>query len=217
VSTEKCDYDGARQLTDILFMKIHFVLIVLLALFLSACANKLPLKSVEFKTHQAALAPVTDWKFNGKLGIKTQSDSGSASIRWHQQSSAYDIQLHGPLGQKSIAIWGDHQEVSLKEKGKTIIKARSPEALIKKATGWNLPLTQLNYWVRGLPAPKTNIKQITPNTTGLIAQLEQSGWVIDYQSYHQIQHQNQLIYLPKKIVATHGDIRLTLVIREWTL
>lgn len=198
-------------------MKIHFVLIALLSLFLSACVNKLPLKSVEFKAHQAALMPITQWKMTGKLGIKTPTESGSANIQWQQESAAYQIQLHGPLGQKSIVIIGDLQEVTLKEKGKPIIKARSPEALIKKSTGWNLPLTQLNYWVRGLPAPKTKIKQITPNATGLIAQLEQSGWVIDYLSYHQIQYQNQLIYLPKKIVATHGDIRLTLVIREWTL
>jgi len=196
-------------------MKIHFVLICVL--FLSACANKLPLKSVEYKTHQATLAPITQWKMAGKLGIKTLEESGSATINWQQESVAYQIQLHGPLGQKSIVISGDANEVTLKEKGKPAIQARSPEALIKKATGWHLPLTELNYWVRGLPAPNLKIKQIIPNDTGLMAQLEQSGWVIDYASYHQVQHHNQLIYLPKKIVATYDDIRLTLIIRDWTL
>jgi outer membrane lipoprotein LolB len=217
VSPDKCDYDGARQLPDILFMKIHFVLILFTSLLFSACAHKPPLKSVEFKAHQTALTPINEWKMTGKLGIKTSAESGSASIHWQQNRAHYDIQLHGPLGQKSIAIVGDSHQVSLKEKGKPAMTARSPEALIKKTTGWNLPLTQLNYWVRGLPAPKSKIKQITPNAFGLIAQLEQSGWVIDYQSYHQIQHQNQLIYLPKKIVASYKDIRLTLVIREWKL
>lgn len=198
-------------------MKIHLVVILFTSLLLTACAHKSPLKSVEFTAHQSVLMPISEWKMSGKLGIKTPSDSGSASIHWQQKAAIYEIQLHGPLGQKSISILGDSHQVSLKEKGKPVMKARSPEALIKKATGWNLPLTQLNYWVRGLPAPKNKIKQITPNALGLMAQLEQSGWIIDYPSYHQIQHQNQLIYLPKKIVASYKDIRLTLVIREWKL
>ncbi len=196
-------------------MKIHVVVILFISSLFTACVHKPPLKSVEFKAHQAALTPINQWKMIGKLGIKTSAEGGSASIHWQQNKTAYDIQLHGPLGQKSIAIVGDSNQVSLKEKGKPATKAQSPEALIKKTIGWNLPLTQLDYWMRGLPAPNRKIKHIRANSLGLMAQLEQSGWVIDYLSYHQIQHQNQLIYVPKKIVAQHQDIRLTLVIREW--
>lgn len=198
-------------------MKIHSIIALLLLLFITACASQYPLKSVEFQTHQDSLLPIQQWTMSGKLGVKSQQESGSASISWQQNGSGYDIHLHGPLGQKSISITGDSHQVSLKEKGKPAMTARSPEALIKKTTGWHLPLSQLNYWMRGVPAPKAKIKKITPNSTGLIAQLEQSGWLIEYQSYHQIQHQNQLIYLPKKIVASLDDIRLTLIIREWKL
>lgn len=198
-------------------MNIQFLSLALLLLLLSACAHKTSLTSAEFNAHQTALTPLNYWTFSGKLGIKSPAESGSASIRWQQAQAAYEIHLHGPLGQKSLSISGDAQQVSLKEKGKPTVHSHSAEALIQKTTGWNLPVTQLTYWIRGLPAPKAKIKQITPNPTGLMAQLKQSGWVIDYQSYHQIQHHNQEIYLPKKIVASRQDIRLTLVIREWKL
>jgi len=198
-------------------MKIKFASILITLLFLSACVHKMPLKSVEFQAHQQLLSPINQWQFSGKLGIKTPLDSGSASIKWQQNVAAYDIQINGPLGQKSVHIEGDNKSVILKEKGKDAISAHSPEVLIKQVTGWDFPLTQLNYWIRGLPAPKTKIKQITPNNMGLIAQLQQSGWTIDYQSYHQLTLNDQLIYLPKKITAHYQDIRLTLIVHEWTL
>jgi outer membrane lipoprotein LolB len=198
-------------------MKIRFLFLISCALFLSACANKPHPRSIALSNHEANLASINQWQLSGKLGIKTPEESGSLSLRWHQQSDSYEISLTSPLGQKSFLISGDLSQVTFKEKGKPSITGRSPEALLKKTTGWNLPLTELNYWIRGLPAPKGNVKQITPNAIGLIEQLEQSDWVIDYPFYHSIQNQDQLIYLPKKIVIQHKDFRLTLVIREWKL
>jgi len=198
-------------------MKIRFFFLISCALLISACANKPHPRSIALSNHEANLASINQWQLSGKLGIKTPEESGSLSLRWHQQSDSYEISLTSPLGQKSFLISGDASQVTFKEKGKASITGRSPEALLKKTTGWNLPLTQLNYWIRGLPAPKSKIKRIIPNATGLMAQLEQSGWVINYPSYHSIQNHDQLIYLPKKIVVQHNDFRLTLVIREWKL
>lgn len=196
--------------------RLIFILIFLLTL-LSACAHRSTLKSVEFKTHQKTISPLNHWKLNGKLGIKTNEDSGSVNIKWMQEAASYDIQLTGPLGQRSIHIEGDNQQVSLKEKGKPEVRAHSAEELIREVTGWKLPLVQLNYWIRGLPAPDTKIKNIKDNGMGLIGTLEQSGWLIEYASYHHMNYKNQLIYLPQKVTARFNDFRLTLIVREWTL
>jgi outer membrane lipoprotein LolB len=205
----------AIQLSKMNYRPI-FILIFLLSL-LSACAHKTTLKSVEFKTHQETLSPLNNWKLSGKLGIKTTDESGSVNIKWTQAAESYDIQLTGPLGQKSIHIEGNNQQVSLKEKGKPEVRAHSAEELIREVTGWKLPLVQLNYWIRGLPAPDTKIKNIKDNGMGLIGTLEQSGWLIEYASYHHMNYKNQLIYLPQKVTARFNDFRLTLIVREWTL
>jgi outer membrane lipoprotein LolB len=197
-------------------MTYRLIFVVFLSTLLSACAHK-TLTSVEFKTHQETLSPLNHWKLSGKLGIKTPEDSGSANIKWMQQVESYDIQLIGPLGQKSIHIESNGKQVILKEKGKPEVKANSAEKLIQEVTGWNLPLTQLKYWIRGLPSPNIRINSIKDNGMGLIGSLEQSGWSIEYLSYHQLGYKNQTLYLPQKVTARFQDFRLTLIVREWTL
>jgi outer membrane lipoprotein LolB len=191
------------------------ILVIAFISFLSACAHKTP-TSVEYKTHQESLRVINRWQLNGKLGIKAPEESGSASIKWQQKVDAYNIQLAGPLGQKSIHIEGDNHQVVLTEKGKPPVKANSAEDLIKETTGWKLPLTQLNYWIRGLAAPDTKIKNVKENDRGLIGTLEQSGWTIQYASYHQVSYRDQTFYLPQKITAHYQDFRLTLIVRKWT-
>lgn len=195
-------------------MTYRILAIALLSL-LSACAHKIP-TSIEYKTHQESLTILDHWQLNGKLGIKAPEESGSANIKWQQQADTYDIQLTGPLGQKSIHIEGNKHQVTLTEKGKAAIKANSAEDLIRENTGWKLPLTQLTYWVRGLAAPDIKIKSLKENDRGLIGTLEQSGWTIQYLSYHQVNHQNQMLYLPQKVIAHYQDFRLTLIVRKWT-
>ena len=192
------------------------LLLIIIACLLQACVTRLPPQPVEFKQHQSQVTPVNQWQIKGKLGIKAPAESFSASIHWQQVKAHYVIQLHGPLGQKSLRIEGSPKLVTLKEKGKDPVSSSSAESLFKRTTGWNLPLKQLDYWVRGLPAPG-KIKAIAFNPQGLVEKLEQKDWLIKYEKYQAITHQGQTLYLPQKLIASHQDLRLTLLIRDWTL
>lgn len=197
-------------------MNLQLRLALFLCLFLQACATRTPLP-VELHQHQQELTLISHWQFSGKLGIKAPDESASASIHWQQTDKNYRIQLHGPLGQKSLSIEGNLKEVTLKEKGKPAISARNAESLLKRTTGWSLPLQQLDYWIRGLPAPSTKIQLIELNAQGLIHNLRQKDWQIEYSGYKPITYQARTIYLPQKLVARHKDLRLTLVIRNWII
>jgi outer membrane lipoprotein LolB len=171
---------------------------------------------VELREHQQQLTAIKDWQFSGKLGIKAPGESASASIQWQQTGTDYSIQLHGPLGQKSLNIEGNSKKVTLKEKGKTPVTARNAEALLKRTTGWNLPLQQLDYWIRGLPSPSSTIQSLQLNEQGLIKHLQQKDWKIDYSNYKSFDDQ-QSLYLPQKLIAHHQELRLTLIIRTWKI
>lgn len=193
-------------------------LLLLTLLLLSGCVHQGSLTPPQdVLEHQRQLQSISDWQLSGKLGIRTASDSGSASLKWDQQSANYLINLSGPLGQKRMIIAGAPGKVRLEQTGEPAQEAKTAEALIKKTAGWTLPVTQLAYWVRGVPAPALRITYLQQNDNGLIAQLIQGDWAITYSNYRDQTFNGTSLPLPGKITAEYKDVRLTLVIRDWRL
>jgi outer membrane lipoprotein LolB len=149
------------------------------------------------------------------LGVRSPSDSGSASLRWQQAPNSFFIYLSGPLGQKRMEIEGNTTQVELRQNGQPPLRAKSAEALIRKASGWKMPVNQLSYWVRGIPAPGARITRLEQNEQGLISLMQQAGWTLGYSNYQDQTLNDQTLALPGKITAEQGDIRLTLIIRTW--
>ncbi|WP_052417459.1 lipoprotein insertase outer membrane protein LolB [Cellvibrio mixtus] len=192
--------------------------LLLLILLTAACAHRPGLTPPEnVLEHQRQVQAIGHWQVNGKLGIRTADDSGSASLKWNQEAANYQINLSGPLGQKRMLITGTADKVRLEQTGEPAQEAKSPEALIKQQLGWTLPVTQLAYWVRGVPAPKGRINRLEQNSIGLIAQLQQGDWLVTYDNYSDQQLEGKTLPLPGKITAEYQDVRLILVIRQWQL
>jgi outer membrane lipoprotein LolB len=167
--------------------------------------------------HQRQLQAVGNWQINGKLGIRTANDNGSATVKWVQQNADYQINLSGPLGQKRMIITGTPGKVRLEQSGEPAQEAKTAEALIKKSVGWTLPVAQLTYWVRGVPAPKMRITHLEQNANGLLDRLHQGDWIITYSNYRDQTYQGLTLPLPGKITAEYRDVRLILAVREWQL
>lgn len=167
--------------------------------------------------HQRQLQAVEHWQLNGKLGIRTADDNGSATVKWVQQNADYQINLSGPLGQKRMIITGTPGNVRLEQSGEPAQEAKTAEALIKKSVGWTLPVAQLAYWVRGVPAPKMRITHLEQNANGLLDRLHQGDWIITYSNYRDQTYQGLTLPLPGKITAEYRDVRLILAVREWQL
>lgn len=198
-----------------------------LLLILTGCAHRGSFTPPpDLLRHQTQLQQIIQWEMNGKLGIRTADDSGSATVKWTQDASDYRIHLSGPLGQKRMIITGAPNRVRLEQSDSPPLEARTPEALIREAAGWTLPVTQLIYWVRGVPAPKLSISHLQQNDAGLIAQLQQGGWTLTYSNYRNVAYPapttadpaaTENFSLPGKIIAEHDEVRLILVIRDWQL
>ncbi len=193
-------------------------ILLLFILLTAACAHRTGLTPPEnVLEHQRQVQAIDHWQVNGKLGIRTAEDSGSASLKWSQEATNYQINLSGPLGQKRMVITGTPEKVRLEQTGEPAQEAKSPEALIKQQLGWTLPVTQLAYWVRGVPAPKGRISRLEQNSIGLIAQLQQGDWLVTYDNYSDQTFDDKILPLPRKITAEYQDVRLILVIRQWQL
>jgi outer membrane lipoprotein LolB len=199
-------------------MMLRYPLLLLVFLLATGCVHRGSLTPPQnVQEHQRQLQAIADWQLTGKLGIRTADDSGSASLKWAQQLANYQINLSGPLGQKRMIITGTPDKVRLEQTGEPVQEAKTAEALIKKSVGWTLPVTQLAYWVRGVPAPKLRITHLQQNENGLLDQLHQGDWIISYSNYRDQGFNGATLPLPGKITAEYKDVRLVLVIREWQL
>lgn len=193
--------------------------LLLTSLLLSGCAHQLPkapLISEDWPKHQAQVETLGKWQAIGKLGVKVPNNGGPMSLRWQQQPEQFTIDFTVPFGQ-NISIAGQANHVTLSEPGKDPISAKTAEELIRKITGWTIPVAQLTYWVRGLPAPSAKVTRFAPNAQGLIGELDQLGWKVTYGEYLSVNTGAGTLAMPGRITAEFKDIRLTLVIREWQM
>jgi outer membrane lipoprotein LolB len=203
--------------------RIGFYFLFMIVLLANGCSNQTRKPEIlsenqSWSTHLAQIVAIKKWQTKGKLGVKVPNDGGNASIRWQQQQGEYQIDLAGPLGMGKMIINGYPDRVTLTKSENLPQTAKTAEELLVKNMGWAIPVTQLAYWVRGLPAPKNKATNFKFNAQGLLSELEQAGWKITYGDYLTVMNaQAENVTLPGRIQAQYKDIQLTLILREWTL
>jgi len=168
--------------------------------------------------YQRTLQGVKLWQVQGKLGIRLPGDSGSLYFNWQQRPENFAIHLSGPLGQGASWIRGGApdsslQQVSLERGKQPPVYADNLEALMHSTLGWALPVDELYYWVRGIPAPDLPIEQINHDEAGRLARLQQQGWTLRFERYKTINSWP----LPGKIIAERDPLKLTFIIKNWKL
>lgn len=198
-------------------------LIVLFMLVLAGCAQtpKKPVTSIpstskhqhekSLKNHQQQVSSLNHWQAEGRMAAKRGQKGGNASFVWVQQGDNYQIKLFGPFGAGSVHITGSPQFVELREANGKTSRAQSPEMLLKKTTGLQVPVAGLRYWMRGIPSPQGQYQAQTFDNQGLLQHFSQQGWVIDYDGYQS----NQNLSLPSKLSLQNGDVKIKMVVTSW--
>lgn len=193
--------------------RFHLFSLALLAALLSACAGQQPQPPTAADSPAAQLQ---HWVIQGKLGVRSPGDNGSANLQWWQRSAQnYRIHLSGPLGAGATVINGTPAGVSLQRGSEPPIQARNPAQLTMQILGWPLPVAEMYYWVRGMAAPGIPVESQQQDNRGQLQNLQQAGWNLNFSNYL-----NAGPYvLPTRIVAetqqAAGPVKVTLVIKEW--
>ena len=195
------------------FRLFNIIFLVLLA----GCARQtkmnvpaVPVDAV-WEQHQQQAQALDAWSIHARVGVKTEEDSGSATLAWERSPLEFEVYLSGPLGQSLARLYGRFGEVTLEAPGRDPVIAASAEELLLRQTGWLIPFTALEYWVRALPAPYLDYG-LSFSEQGLPSHLEQNGWSVEYSRYTL----QKGISLPGRIRAEREGVRVTLIIREWS-
>lgn len=99
------------------------------------------------------------FNITGKIGVtmpandNTGTQGGSAFYAWGQENERFAIELIGALGIGKTNIEYNGQTATLVSEKTGTLTADNPETLLKRATGWQAPISQMPYWISGRPAP----------------------------------------------------------------
>jgi outer membrane lipoprotein LolB len=188
--------------------------LLLATALLSACSAIAPPAegNSDWTRQRDQLQELESWELRGRVNVRYDNESHTPRINWRQQNVEYRIRLWGTFNAGNTLIVGRPGYVSLENDGETV-DASSPEELILRQMGYELPISQLNYWIKGLPSPDSGF-QLSFNELNQLTTIEQADWTInlsDMRQYGQVS-------LPRRVELTRArnDIRLRFIGLNWT-
>lgn len=156
---------------------------------------------------------ISTWQIKGAIAINVPKEHFSSSLNWDQMGeNKYNVTLVGPIGSGSMMLNRENDEVSLQTSSGHRAVANNAETLMKQELAWSLPISNMFYWVRALPAP-TLPSTPTLDAYNHLVTLTQEGWTIDYLKYTSVDG----IDLPSKIFMNHADVHVRLIINQWQI
>ena len=190
-----------------IFSKFSLTLIATSTLVLTGCQQYTQPQAPSVSQIPEA---ANNFNLQGKIGVKTSGQSGSAFFTWVQQQDEFDIELSGILGVGKTQISGIPGQVTLNSAKTGLIQAETPEELLERATGWQAPITHLVDWVQAKPA--TTQAKISKDDSNRPIQFLEDGWTVDLSYNAQAQLPNKLIL--KQTLESGQENRITMVIQN---
>lgn len=170
-----------------------------------------PAEEVEGKPSTSA-ATVSSWEISGAIAARSNKKGWSASLNWVQQGiNKYKIRLFGPLGGGTVIVVKNGGVITYSD-GPKKITSKNADELLMQQTGIRLPVNNLYYWVRGLPAPGA-VQSSNIDKNHNLSTLNQAGYTINYSNYTSINN----VSLPGKMQLQGHGATIKVVIKHWKI
>lgn len=183
--------------------------LLLTSTLIAACATQQHATQLTQKSAQTFLQ--SSWQEQGMLSYHAGQKAFSAAYVWHNQKNQYTIQVIAPLGawHAELAVQ-PHRTATLRTSDGKIFQAENPVLLMEENLDWSMPVEDLRFWLSGIPAPNQpfTLRQTKAHDT---AHISQANWSIDYFGYQNF----HALRLPKKIILTHDDKKMILLIENF--
>lgn len=193
----------------------HATILVLCTLLLGCNSINAPPaeENSDWVAQRDRLQQLETWELRGRVDVRYDNDSHTPRIQWQQQVDTYRIRLWGSFNAGNTIILGRPGHVTMEQDGQ-VVSATSPEDLILEQLGYELPVSHLEFWIRGLPAPGSRAN-LEFNDLNQLVQLNQAGWTVTYSDPRLYGD----IALPARMELTRpeNDIQLRFIGLNWTL
>jgi len=184
---------------------------LIVTLGLAGCTTG-PIKPAEHPGNQARIREIGHWRLDGRIAVQTPKDAFQANLFWEHELQQDRLRVSGPFSQGVVSIVVQQDVVLIRDaSGQSRMSRDVPNAL-RKELGVAVPISNLRWWVMGVPEP-TAPGEPRYDTSGQLSSLRQSGWLIDFERFVPVQG----LSLPQKLSARGGDVKIKLFVDDWTL
>jgi len=163
-----------------------------------------------YRNRAEKLAAISDWGFVGKISLDDGEQGGSGKLRWDVQAEHSELDFHAAMGRGAWSLTIDPDRAVLRDANGLEQTATDVNDVVENRMGWRLPVTALQWWVRGLAAPGA-IEEEQFDSGGLLTSLRQFGWSVEYIRYDS----RGALALPTRLNATRENFRIKLAISKW--
>ncbi|MDF1795630.1 MAG: lipoprotein insertase outer membrane protein LolB [Coxiellaceae bacterium] len=194
------------------------IIAILAGVVLSGCVSLTPPTLSKQQTAYQKSAPLTreqklralkSWNISGAVSVKQPKRSFIARYTWRQNGDRYNISIHSNLDIASVKLVGNRSRVTLSSSDGKVVTSNNLNNLMQQQLGWRLPVNNLNYWIRSLPAPGSAKTQY--NSLGQTQKIQQGAWTVTYNRYQRIKG----VELPTLMNVSGHDLQLRLVVKQW--
>lgn len=198
------------------YIVITFAFFSTIILFINGCttlrlSSQKNISAYQTKSWQKryqVLSHISRWSIDGVFSIQQPGKTIIASYDWQQKAHNYDIRIYSSLNIYSVNISVRSGMVLLWCSPKERYTADTPEKLMQARLGWHLPVSNLCYWIRGIPAPGAYQANFDPYGHFII--LQQNGWYIHFSQYTHIGP----VDLPCILKLNSGQMVVKIIIRR---
>lgn len=198
--------------------------ILFISIFSVGCANRKtgPEHPVNLNSQLQRAADISAWSLRGKMAFISPESSLSATVNWNTDQLDFNFRLTNLLGITLVNLSFDGNQAVLKADGETY-EGDDPAYLIYQASGLNVPVNQLLFWMKGLPLRNDtftlNDKGLVQTLEGFCFQCEQ--WIVSYQNYMAVTNeQGEDVWLPRNVTLTSKydtNTKIKIKVYQWTI
>jgi outer membrane lipoprotein LolB len=159
---------------------------------------------------RAALEKLGRYGLNGRVAVAANGQGFSASLRYQQVEQRSDLALDGPLGIGGLHVALDGENLTIASSRGEKLDGDAARAELERRLGFSLPLSELRWWLLGIPAPgEASIDQ--DDGSGEIRGFVQSGWRVSINT----RAAGLGFSLPQRLTAEREGARLKLLVERW--
>lgn len=153
-----------------------------------------------------------EWSLDGRFAASDGQHGGSGGLAWQQRGRQFRLTLRAPITGKTAQLSGGPEGAVLSGVGKQPLAGRDASEVLNAEFGWDVPVSDLAWWVRGLRAPGRPAV-LTFGTDGLPATLDQDGWHVEYRDWYV----ERTPPLPRKVYASRDPYTVRVMIEQWNV
>lgn len=147
----------------------------------------------------------------GRISATYSGGVVTANVRWEHAAERDEIWLMTPTGQTMAHILDMPPGVVLTRADRQEHRARNVEDLTRQALGWPLPLSQLQYWVRGRSVPGSAPAEVERDGAKRLSAFTQDGWRVALAYYDDGEYAGKV----RRVDLLDGPNQVRFVIDTW--